>query len=231
MIIAIMQPTFLPWIGYFAMIDRVDTFVFLDDVQFSRRSWQQRNRIKTANGELMLSLPVATKGQQDQPIMDVEFNRDHHSPEKLLRTITQSYARAPFFADHQEELGRILQAHASHLCDLNIALIDWLSRAFGITTPTMRSSALGAQGAKADRLADICHRLGADQYLSAPGSQEYIEESAAFAQAGVEVKYHQYEHPIYPQIAGPFLPYMAALDVLFNVGPEAGSVIRQGVRP
>jgi hypothetical protein len=228
--IAIMQPTFLPWIGYFAMIDRVDRFVYLDSVQFAKRSWQQRNRIKTAQGELMLSVPVLSKGKRDQTIAEAQVDWDSGFAAKQLRSIETAYRAAPHFAQYFEPLKARLTANAPSLADYTIGLIEVLCESFGIDTPRERSSALKAGGQKAELLAAICNELGAERYLSAPGSREYIEESDAFRAAGVAVNYHEYVHPAYAQGAGEFLPYMAAVDLLFHCGGEAGlRIIRQGV--
>lgn len=231
MIVAIMQPTFMPWIGYFAMIDRVDKFVFFDDVQFSKRSWQQRNRIKTSNGELMITLPVISKGKKDQEIRHVELSADHYSAERVLSTISQNYRKANFYNEYYHEFGEILQTQSRSLCELNISLIEWALKIWGIRTPLLRSSHLKAEGAKADLLADICQKLGAKKYLSAPGSKPYIDESSAFESKNIEVVYHQYLHPSYRQLWGEFMPYMAMIDLIFNEGPLGCDILRRGVYP
>src|SRR3546814_5151800 len=124
---AIMQPTYLPWIGYFGMIDRADIFVFLDSVQFARRSWQQRNRIKTANGPLMLTVPVHKKGARDQTIAEVRIDEQAQFPLTQMRAIEHALKKAPYFATHAEALFGILGGGRSGLSDLNIALITWLA--------------------------------------------------------------------------------------------------------
>jgi WbqC-like protein family len=226
--IAIMQPTYLPWIGYFGMIDRADVFVYLDTVQFARRSWQQRNRIKTANGPQMLTVPVHKKGARDQKIADVLVDGDSHFAEKHLRAIEHALSKAPFFKDYSKELFAILQAGHPKLADLNIALITWLAEALQISCRFLRSSEIDAEGAKADLLANICERLDGDVYISAPGSHDYIDTSDAFDSHGITVTYHRYEHPSYPQLYGSFEPYMSAVDLLFNVGPRSLEHIRSG---
>jgi hypothetical protein len=170
--IAIMQPTYLPWIGYFAMIDRVDRFVYLDSVQFAKRSWQQRNRIKAAQGELMLTVPVLSKGQRDQTIAEAQIDWDSGFAVKYVRSIESAYRAAPHFAEHFEPLKAKLSDKVPSLADYTIGLIDFLCDCFGITTPRERSSKLAATGQKADLLAAICSELGAARYLSAPGSRE-----------------------------------------------------------
>ncbi len=228
-IAAIMQPTYLPWIGYFSMIDRADIFVFLDSVQFNKRSWQQRNRIKGPNGEIMLTVPVLTKGRRDQLIKDVKINYGEKWAEKHLGTIKQNYMKAPFFYDYFSKLETILSSNIESLADMNISIIRMLMSEFGITTETIGSSSLEPSGSKADLLADVCKKTGADVYLSAPGSREYIEQSNSFEREGIELIYHNYEQPEYDQLYGDFLPYMGAVDLLFNAGTESETIIRKGI--
>jgi len=231
-VVAIMQPTYLPWIGYLAMIDRVDMFVYLDTVQFARRSWQHRNRIKSAHGELLLSIPTFNKGRRDQKIADVCIDWTTNFSDSHWRSIEMAYRKAKEFRRYAEELHALLTRREERLADYTIALSGWLCQKFGIETPVMRSSAIEYDGAKADALAAICQSCGADRYLSAPGSQEYIEESDAFARAGVDVEYHRYRHPRYEQGAGEFLEYMSSIDLLFHHGGEAGlAILKSGVVP
>ena len=226
--VAIMQPTYLPWIGYFALLDRVDVFVFLDSVQFARRSWQQRNRIKTAQGQLMLTVPVLKKGRYDQKVAEARIDQSSKFAVKHIRSIEASYASAPYFDRDAPQLFAVLRRRHEYLADLNIALIDWLAQAFGITTPKQRSSALTTSGVKADLLANICEKIGASRYVSPPGSRAYLDESSAFAERGIAVDYNDYVHPTYPQLQGDFEAYLSALDLLFNMGPDGLAVIRRG---
>jgi hypothetical protein len=227
---AIMQPTYLPWLGYFALMDRVDLFIFLDTVQFDRRSWQQRNRIKGANGEQTLTIPVHKKGLRDQTIAEVGIVNDGVFPDKHIRAIELAYARAPHFERYANDLFEIFRSGHTLLADLSIALIEWLTDTLGIVTRCVRSNTLDAQGNKADLLADICGRLDVDSYVSSPGSRGYLDASDAFDQASIPVTYAEYEHPVFPQLHGPFIPQMSVIDLLFNVGPDSLDVIRSGLR-
>ena len=227
---AIMQPTYLPWIGYLAMIDRVDVFVFLDSVAFSDRSWQQRNYIRAGDEKRLLTVPVLKKGRRGQAIRDVEISPDGAFPGDHIRAIERAYAKAPYFDAYAPALFEIMEREHARLCDMTLAVTRWLMAGFGLDTPTMRSSEIAVDGAKADLLADICRELGADRYLSAPGSRDYIEESEAFEQAGIAVEYHHYDHPEYSQIGDGFIPYLGSIDLLFNEGGERGAaILRAGV--
>ncbi|MEW6210177.1 MAG: WbqC family protein [Acidobacteriota bacterium] len=225
---AIMQPTYLPWIGYFDLIDRCDCFVFLDSVQFNRRSWQQRNRVKGPDGIHWLTVPVLSKGKQEQLISEVEIDPTTGFQEKHIRTVSHMYAKAKFFSDYFDEMARILRKPRHFLADLNIELIEWLCDKFGVRRQFVLSSALDIEGKKVDLLIDICKSIGAERYLSAEGSRPYIEENDLFSENRIELKYHDYHHPEYKQLHGDFVPYLSALDLLFNEGPSSLAIIRSG---
>ena len=225
---AIMQPTYLPWLGYFDLIDQVDCFVFLDSVQFDRRSWQQRNRIKGQDGVHWLTAPVLSKGKRDQLISDVHL--DHETPfaAKHLNTITHLYSKAPFFGQYIPELSAVLSEPGDLLARLNVDLIHWLCAKMSIATKTVYSSNLDVEGRKVELLVGICQALGAGRYISPQGSRAYIDENNLFGPNGIELAYHSYSHPEYRQLHGAFVPYLSALDLLFNEGPDSLSIIRAG---
>ena len=231
--VAIMQPTYLPWSGYFGLMRSVDLFIFLDSVQFAHRSWQQRNQIKTANGAQWLTVPVVSKGRRDQRINEVLIDYTQRFKAKHLGTIQQSYRNSPYYAQARDVLSPLMEA-SEMLADLNIALIERIASQLNIDTPTLRSSKLSGKGAKAELLASFCSDIGATEYISPPGSEDYLRRSDAFWRAGIEVSYFNYEHPEYPQLFGGFLPYMSVIDMLFNCGEvslrliEAGCSVRLG---
>jgi hypothetical protein len=226
-----MQPTYLPWLGYLAMIDRVDRFVFLDNVQFERRSWQQRNRIKTTSGEVMLTIPVRSKGRRDQRIDKVWIDEAQDFPTRHIRSIQHAYAKAPFYDRFAPELFERLRTPTSLLADVTISVIGWLLRQYSIDTDCVRGSTLSAAGAKDTLLCNISKQLNADRYLSPPGSANYLDRSNVFRDADIPILYHTYEHPTHDQINGAFQPFMSAIDLLFNCGPDDGlRILRQGVQ-
>lgn len=224
-----MQPTYIPWIGYFAMIERADTFVFFDSVQFNRRSWQQRNRIKTAQGEHMLIVPVIKEKRDELLIKDVKIQHDQSPCEKHKQVILQAYRKAPHFSTYFPELESLYDATPSHLSTLNESIIIWLCKCFNIETNFVHSHTLSCTGKKDDLLASICEELQFSNYLSAPGSKEYIEASDGFSSRGISVQYHNYTHTEYSQLYPPFVPYMGAIDLLFNEGPKSKDVLLKGL--
>ena len=227
--LAIMQPTFLPWVGYFALMDRVDRFVFLDDVQFDKRSWQQRNRIKTANGPVWLTVPVLTKGRRDQTLSEAEIQPGSRFGETALKTLEHAYTKAPFYTAVMEALVPVFQQHDIRLCDLNLGLIKAFCDLMGLRADTVRSSETPVQSAKAQRLADLCRVHGATTYISPPGSKDYLEDDPSLSDSGIELQYFSYEHPEWPQRHGAFEPYMSVVDLVMNALPDALTILRSGL--
>ena len=229
--VAIAQPTYLPWLGYFDLIDQVDAFVILDHVQFEKQSWQQRNRIKTPNGLQWLTVPVIFRGRFGQSIRDVEI-RDCEFWRKHLRAIEVNYHRAAFFVDYFQELSeRLTCAEHSHLLDLNIRLIEWFMSILGIRTPLFFSSRLNVPGKRTELLANICLSLCATTYVSPIGSAAYLlGEIDLLKLRSIEVRFHNYQHPEYRQMFPPFRSHACILDLIFNEGPRSGSLVRQGRR-
>ncbi|MCP4448981.1 MAG: WbqC family protein [Myxococcales bacterium] len=230
--IAVMQPTYLPWIGYFDLIDRVDAFVLLDDVEFSRQSWQQRNRIKGAQGLQWLTVPVRCSGRSKQTLSSVEV-ADTRFARKHLKSIEQHYRKSACYATYADEIEKILCDSNSHrmLSTLNSSIIYWLASSLGIPTKILRSSELQLSGTRGARVADICSVLGATSYVSPMGAAQYLSEDiGAFQEHGVDVVFHDYEHPSYTQLYGDFVPFAAAVDLLFNEGTESKEILRSGFR-
>jgi hypothetical protein len=230
--IAISQPTYLPWLGYFDLIDQVDVFVLLDDVQFEKRSWQQRNRIKTPVGLQWLTVPVISRGRREQLINQVEietagFSRDH------CRAVEHNYRRAQFFENYFDELcSRLSCPEGTLLVDLNIRLIEWLVKALGMETRLVVSSSLRQSGRRTELLANLCESQGANLYVSPLGSSVYLlKEKDALLARGVDVVFQHYEHPEYKQLFPPFLPYASALDLIFNECNRSLEILRAGRRP
>ena len=230
--IAIQQPTFLPWVGWFDIMDQVEQLVLLDDVAFSKQSWQQRNRLRTPSGLEFVTVPVRSAGRLGQPIREVEL-ADSRFPTRLEKTVRTNYGRARFFEEYFEPF-RAVVAEASgsrRLSVLNEGLIGWLADALGVTTPTVRSGEVDADGVRGAYVAALCAGLHADEYLSPVGSEGYLLDDAdAFFGRDIRVWLHEYVHPQYSQVFQPFMPYASTLDLLFNTGPSAGAIMRTGRR-
>jgi WbqC-like protein family len=223
--VAIMQPTYLPWSGYFGLMQQVDLFIYLDNVQFSRRSWQQRNQIKSASGPIWLTVPVNKKGKREQLISEIEidfstaFNISHQ------KSIQACYSKAKYFKEYSPKLFEWYGAQDNLLANVNISLISCIKEALQISTKLMRASELQVSGVKDSLLASICSEVGATEYISPPGSYDYLNGSNAFKKAAIPISYLKYSHPIYHQMHADFLPYMSCVDLLFNCGDESTKII------
>lgn len=232
---AIMQPTYFPWIGYFSLIDAVDVFVFLDNVKIEKHSWHVRNKIKTANGPIFLTVPVnLPQGRMATLINEARLSRTDNWQERHLKSLMLTYKRSPFFAAVFPVLQALIETKADvNLADFNIKIITTIAKKLGIATKFVRASELtGVEGEKDLRLISICRRLKCQEYLSPIGSACYIDKLRAggqFPTHGVKLRYHNFEHPAYNQMYDQFLPYMSVVDLLFNCGFEKSlQIIRSG---
>jgi hypothetical protein len=231
--VAVLQPTFLPWLGWFDIADQVDYLLVLDDVAFSKQSWQQRNRLRTLQGLEYFTIPVRSAGRLGQTIRDTE-TVDSHFVQKLERAISGNYARAPYFKALFVEFREALRKSAAsgRLSDLNMGLIEWFFSVLGVATPWQSSSSLNTQGTRGEYVAALCDAVGGNDYLSPAGAENYLlEDRAAFDRRHIGVWLHEYVHPEYRQAFEPFMPYASTLDLVFNEGPHALDIIRSGRRP
>jgi hypothetical protein len=227
--VAIMQPTYMPWCGYFALMQAVDIFIVLDSVQFARRSWQQRNQIKTPRGPQWLTVPVVSKGLRAQVICETEIDMTSKFPAIHSQTIRGNYAKTASFSDLGDNFFACIQRPNKFLADLNINIIEHCRELLDITTPLLRSSRMKGAGSKAHLLAALCEEVGGTEYISVAGSKSYLDESDAFNEIGIPVRYFNYCHPTYLQLFGDFVPYMSIIDMLFNCGETSVSLIKSGV--
>lgn len=226
--VAVLQSNYIPWKGYFDLIASVDAFVFYDDVQYTRRDWRNRNKIKTAQGEHWLTVPVKNKGRFEQLINEVEVS-DPGWAEQHWKTIAMSYRRAPCFAEMEGKVRAIYEqaAELSLLSQINQHLISALCPLLGISTRLYRSEDLGRADGKNERLIHLCQALGASDYLSGPAASCYLDH-AAFAAAGLGLDYMNYDgYPVYPQLHGEFLHGVSVIDLLFNTGSDAAAFLQR----
>ena len=220
--IAIVQSSYIPWKGYFDLIRSVDEFILLDDVQFTRRDWRTRNRIKTQHGVAWLSVPVQTKGKYHQTIDETRV-ADATWAGRHWATIQSAYGGAPFFREFAPTLEPLYEGRAAdeRLSDVNHSFIAAICTLLGIATPITWSSFYPHGGGRNERLVDLCRSAGASDYLSGPNARAYMDEEQ-FTQAGVRVQFADYSgYPEYPQLHPPFEHAVSVLDLLFSAGPDA----------
>ena len=218
---AIMQPTYLPWLGYFDLIRNVDVFVIYDHVQFEKRSWQQRNKLRDSEKELILSVPVITKSKFFQPINEVQIDRTQKGISKHLKTVQSLYSKSINYDKVFDRLQAIYEINHRFLCELNCDIIRFGMDFLGIKTPMFFSSNLNVQGSNVELLIDICKEVGATTYLSPVGSRSYIDENNLFPKADINLCYQSFDHPVYKQMNYPnFISHLSFIDYLFNATEE-----------
>jgi hypothetical protein len=213
--------------GYFGMIDCADVFVFYDDVQFVERSWQRRNRVKLPNGKVTwLSVPV--KSKFGQKINEVKISSSPDWKRKHWQTLKHAYGRAPSFREFETMFEEIYATTWEWLSDLNVTLTKRISERLGIrTTKFVSSSQLNISGQKTDRLIGVLKAIGANEYVSGPAANSYIEIEK-FREERIELYWYEFDHPTYPQVHGEFLSHLSVVDLMFNVGDKALGTIRAG---
>ena len=217
--VAIHQPQYLPWLGYLDKIDRADLFVVLDTVQFTKNEWQNRNRIRTAQGWQWLTVPVLHRfGQR---VGEVQINPAVDWRAKHVQAVEIHYARAPHRERYLHGWRDLYREAVPSLAALNLAVIRWLLDAFGIKTPIRLASEMKTlREEPTDRLIDICRAVGATCYLAGAGGREYMD-IPRFEASGIALEFQEFHHPVYRQCYEPFLPGMAAIDLLFACGGDA----------
>lgn len=221
--IAILQSNYVPWLGYFQLIDSVDEFVLYDDVQFTKNDWRNRNRVKTATGVRWLSIPVGKK--IDRQVREVEVTapwRENH-----WRSLELNYRRARAFEETAEWLRPLyLDSEQTNLSVINKLFIEAICGAMGIGTKITSSGDYKLVGDRNERLINLCLQAGATSYVSGPAAKVYLEPKR-FSEGSVSVEWFEYPEPIpYPQLWGDFVPTVSILDLILNLGVNSRQVLR-----
>mgnify|MGYP001336744194 CR=1 FL=1 len=225
--IAILQPNYIPWKGVFDLINRVDVFVFYDDVQYTTKDWRNRNKIKTPQGDLWLTVPVRSKGLRGQKINDAMIDGEKVNwQQKHLESIRNSYKKAPFFRQYEHLLDEIYVNHVwEKISDLDIYATRRIAESLSIDAEWHRSSDLDEHGAKdGEKVLRICETLGCDYFLNGPTAKPFMDERL-FEEKGVALEFIDYDYAAYPQLHGPFTHHVTVLDVMFNCGPSARGLV------
>jgi hypothetical protein len=218
--VAIVQSSYVPWKGYFDLIRACDEFILLDDAQFTRRDWRNRNRIKTKDGTRWITIPVRVRGRYLQSIEETEV-ADPGWADSHWRLIEASYRKAPCFARFRDPIRAAYENPSRRLSEVNHRLIVAICGQLGIRTPITFSAAYRPEGRRSARLVDLCRKAGATSYLSGPSARAYLE-LRRFEEAGIAVEFADYsDYPEYPQLHGPFDHFVSVLDLIFNVGAGA----------
>lgn len=224
MVLTAHQPVYLPWLGLFHKIAQAETFVSFDEVQYLPKDWNNRNRLKTSDGPIWLTVPVLRKGHRERPIRAIEINNALPWRRKHWASIRASYARAPYFDEHARFLEDTYAREWTTLAELNEHLLLGFLDALGIEVRFLRASDFDFQGQKSELVLDMCRRLGATTYVFGALGRDYADVEA-FERERVQVRFQDYRHPEYPQLHGSFVPYLSVVDLLFNCGPASLEIL------
>ena len=232
---AVMQPTYFPWLGYFALIEQVNKFVFLDDVQMEKNSWQIRNKIKTAQGELFLSISrKRNRGDTLLLIKDTELNDLPRWREKHIKTIEINYYKSRFFEEVFPFIRKLILYETNKLSDYDINIIKSICHKLNINTEFILSSDLKSGGKKDFKVAHICKLINCNKYLSPVGASCYINKEnkgGEFIKQNINLFYQNFVHPEYSQLYGDFISHLSILDLLFNEGfINSINIIKKGIK-
>lgn len=229
MTLTIMQPAYLPWLGFFERVLLSDVFVVLDNVQLdssSKTNFTTRNKIRTPQGSSLLTVPVKKKGNYGSLFIDqLEISNDSNWKQKHWDSIKQFYTKSPFFKEHSDFFEVLYKKEYSLLVDVMKDIIHYLLETLKINTKIIYSSSLkNIQSVKDNLIADICTELKASTYISGPFGRDYLDK-ALFDTKKIDLLFHDYKHPEYKQMFPGFEPYMSVIDLLFNHGPESVRIL------
>lgn len=228
--LVVLQPGYLPWLGYFDQMYRATHFVHYDDVQFDKHGWRNRNRVKAPTGQPhWLTVPVRHTGLGFPRIADVDIDRRMPWARKHIGTLRQFYRAAPYATTYLPALEAVLTRDWYRLIDLDLAVIELVCGWLGLQRSTARASDIGVVGTPTDRLIGLCLRLGTGRYLTGAAARDYLDV-AVFARHGIEVAWQDYHHPVYPQQHGGFVSHLSVIDLVLNCGPASLDILTsQGV--
>jgi hypothetical protein len=225
--VAILQPNYIPWKGYFDVINMVDIFVIYDDVQYTVRDWRNRNRIKTKNGLLWLTIP--TDGTQEKIIKDVKIVWNEQWNIKHWKSIVVNYSKAKYFQEYKDYFEELyLNLKERYLWEVDLKFIEAIGKVLGIKTKIICSSDLNYDRTlrKTERLIAILNELSATNYLSGPSAKNYIKEEL-FINEGIKLEWMDYSgYPEYQQLYPPFVHEVSIIDLVLNTGPNASNYMK-----
>lgn len=227
MILTAHQPVYLPWLGLFHKIALSDTFVVFDTVQYLKKDWNNRNRIKAQGGAFWLTVPVYSKGKFAQLLTEVKINNTIPWQRKHLKSMEVNYKKSPYFDYYIDFFRGIYSKEWDYLVDINSEILKFLLREIGIKVKVLYGHDLNLKGAKSDLVLDMCKKLKVDVYIFGSLGRDYAEVEK-FESKGIKIHFQDYRHPIYSQQFGNFISHLSVLDLLFNHGKESLKKIMEG---
>lgn len=221
------QPVYLPWCGLIHKIALADEFVVFDAVQYLKKDWNNRNKIKTAQGPSWLTVPVQSHGKFDQILIDVKIDNEQNWRKKHLRAFELNYSKAPYFEHYKPFINDLYGREWESLVELNNHILFFILSEMGINIPIVHAHQYDFKGSKSALVQNMCEQLNADLYIFGAMGKDYADLEA-FKQAGIDLYFQAYKHPEYPQRYGKFEPYMTVFDLLLNCGPDSYDILMSG---
>lgn len=221
-LVTIRQPGYLPYLGFFKKIQTSDVFVYLDDAQYAIRSWDNRNKIRSNDSSIWISVPVLHPFGKKLNEVEISYSKNWIDDHKNL--IEANYKNAPYFKNYWSEIESILNKRLKKLIDLNLELIEFFNKNLQIQTRTVKSSELNVEAMGTQRLFEICKKVDATTYRSGILGNEYLDESI-FKNGKISVIYENFQHPTYSQSGKQFIPNLAIIDLLFHEGENSVKVL------
>ena len=227
LILTAQQPVYLPWLGLFHKIALADSFVWFDDVQYQKKDWNNRNKIKTQNGPIWLIVPVLSKNHFEKKVGRIKINNDLPWAKKHLKSIQFSYSKSKYFDHYYDFFKDVYNKEWMFLSDLNLHILEFFLKELKIEVPIIKLSDLKLSGQKSDLVLNMCKHLKAKIYIFGGEGRNYADKEK-FIESGVRPYFQEYNHPVYFQIHGNFVPNLSITDLLFNMGPDSYDIIMSG---
>jgi hypothetical protein len=227
MILTAHQPVYLPWLGLFHKIALADQFVSFNQVQYQPKDWNNRNRIKTTNDIIWLSVPVLRKNYLEKTISEIEINNNVPWGRKHWKTLVLNYGKAPYFSEYADYFEEIYNKEWKTLVELNETMLRWFLKTLGINVAMHLAGDFNFVGEKSDLVLNMCLELNADTYIFGAQGEDYADVES-FCNAGVKPIFQDYQHPEYSQNNGDFSSHLGIIDLLFNCGPDSLEILMSG---
>jgi len=227
MILTAHQPVYLPWLGLFHKIALADRFISFNQVQYQAKDWNNRNKIKTSQGPIWMTVPVLRKGRLEKSYQDIEINNSINWGRKQWQALRLNYAKAPCFGKYADYFEGVYSREWRTLVELNETMLQWFVDTLGIKIKIESAGDFDFQGTKGDLVLDMCRKTGAETYIFGAQGREYTDREA-FESAGVTLYFQDYAHPEYPQLSENFIPFMSIVDLLFNCGEDSLDILMSG---
>lgn len=227
MILTAHQTVYLPWLGLFHKIALADSYVYIDSVQYLKKDWNNRNKIKMSQGWNFLTVPILSKGKFSQLLRDVKINNNFNWRKKHWKSIQLNYKKTPYFDEYSPFFEELFEKEWVFLSDLNREIMKFILKELGIKTRWIEGSTLDPKGTKTDLVIDICKKVNANIYIFGTLGRDYAEIEK-FDKEGIKIIFQDYNHPTYQQQFNKFEPYLSVIDLMFNHGKDSYKIIMEG---